>query len=800
MEQLKYFFRTSIRNLFIHKKFTVINIIGLSIGLMVSLLILLYVRYETSFENFNPNAKSIYRVVEKNIQDGTVGEATPLALSDVLKSDFPEVDKVIGLMKTSKDVKVGDNNFENLKGAIVEKDFFDLFHIPLISGNQSTIFNDPYEAVVTRTLANKIFGSVNPIGKTFEYENHTFTVTGLVDEIPENSILDFEYFLSDAFRYISYPDLNDRWYEFGLHTFLTFKGNKPSSDFEQKLAQIEDKYYPDFMKNRFTYQLVNFKGSHLNTTIQNDLAPAVSPLYLWILFGIALGILLIAGLNFINISIAAAGKRSIETGIRKVNGASPASLIISFFAETSFVTFISLILAFLGLYLSIPAFESLTGKTIVIDLTDPVFWGGVFGFCFLTILISGIYPAIVLSKPTPAKVLLQSRTGSHNKMTFQKSFVLFQFTLTIALGIVLLSIFKQVHFMQNHEIGFNRENLITIPAYSLGNNGQERLDNANLFSQVLEKYQPQYGYGKASATEFVPGFGFRNLFQIYSEGDTDAKGIEMLSCDVDENFADVFGMQLEQGRFFTKDLATDYNNAVVINEAALKELGWKSIDGKTIGLITTDNKKSVVGVINNINVKSLQYPVEPMIYQFGRHHNFPGYITIRLSQNKNAESIAFIKSKWTELFSEIPFSYESIDEKYRSAYGEEIRLAKITGTFSILAMLLSLLGIFALSTLQSEKRTKEIGIRKVNGAKISEILSMLNKDFVKWVTIAFVIATPIAWFAMNKWLENFAYKTNLSWWIFALAGLLALGIALLTVSWQSWRAATRNPVEALRYE
>ena len=800
MEQLKYFFRTSIRNLFIHRKFTVINIIGLSIGLMVSLLILLYVRYETSFENFNPNAKNIYRVVEKNIQDGTVGEATPLALSDVLKSDFPEVDKVIGLMKTSKDVKVGDNNFENLKGAIVENDFFDLFHIPLISGNQSTIFNDPYEAVVTGTLATKLFGNGNPIGKTFEYENHTFTVTGLVDEIPENSILDFEYFLSDAFRYISYPDLNDRWYEFGLHTFLTFKGNKPSSDFEQKLAQIEDKYYPDFMKNRFTYQLVNFKGSHLNTTIQNDLAPAVSPLYLWILFGIALGILLIAGLNFINISIAAAGKRSIETGIRKVNGASPASLIISFFAETLFVTFISLILAFFGLYLSIPAFESLTGKIIVIDLTDPVFWGGVFGFCFLTILISGIYPAIVLSKPTPAKVLLQSRTGSHNKMTFQKSFVMFQFTLTIALGIVLLSIFKQVHFMQNHEIGFNRENLITIPAYSLGNNGQERLDNANLFSQVLEKYQPQYGYGKASVTEFVPGFGFRNLFQVYPERDTDAKGIEMLSCDVDENFADVFGMQLEQGRFFTTDLATDYNNAVVINEAALKELGWKSIDGKTIGLITTDNKKSVVGVINNINVKSLQYPVEPLIYQFGRHHNFPGYITIRLSQNKNAESIAFIKSKWTELFSEIPFSYESIDEKYRSAYGEEIRLAKITGTFSILAMLLSLLGIFALSTLQSEKRIKEIGIRKVNGAKISEILSMLNKDFVKWVAIAFVIATPVAYYAMHKWLENFAYKTTLSWWIFVLAGLLALGIALLTVSWQSWRAATRNPVEALRYE
>ena len=788
MEQLKYFFRTSIRNMFIYRKFTLINIIGFSIGLMVSMLILLYVRYETSFDNFNPNAKNIYRIVEKNIQDGTVGEATPLALSDVLKSDFPEVDRVIGLMKTFKEVKVGDNKFENLKGAIVEKDFFDFFHIPLISGNQATVFKDPYEAVVTHKLANKIFGDNNPIGKTFEYENHIFTVTGLVNEIPKNSLLDFEFFLSDKYRYISYPDLNDRWYEFGLHTFLTFKGNIPPSNFEQKLAQIEDRYYPDFMKNRFTYQLVNFKGSHLNTTIQNDLVPAVSPL------------LIIAGLNFINISIAGAGKRSIETGIRKVNGASPVSLIISFFAETSFITFISLLLAFLGLYLSVPAFESLTGKNVVIDLTDPVFWGGVAGFCILTVLISGIYPAVVLSKPTPAKVLLQRKTESHNKMTFQKSFVMFQFTLTIVLGIVLLGIFKQVHFMQNHEIGFNRENLVTIPAYSLGNNGNERLDNTNLFTQELEKYQSRYGYGKASVTEFVPGFGFRNLFQIYPEGNMDSKGIEMLSCDVDENFANVFGMHLKQGRFFSKDLASDYNNAVIINEAALKKLGWNSVEGKTIGLITRDNKKMVVGVINDINVKSLQYPVEPMIYQFGRHHNFPGYITIRLNQNKKAESIAFIKTKWTELFPDIPFSYESIDDKYNSAYGEEIRLAKITGTFSVLAMLLSLLGIFALSTLQFERRIKEIGIRKVNGAKVSEILNMLNRDFVKWIVIAFVVASPVAYYALHKWVKNFAYKTGLGWWIFALAGLLALGTALLTVSFQSWRAATKNPVESLRYE
>ena len=800
MEQIKYFFRTSICNLLFRRKFTVTNLIGLSIGLMVSLLILLYVRYETSFENFNPNAKNIYRIVEKNTQDGTVGEATPLALSDVLKNDFPEVDKVIGLMKTYKAVKVGENKFEDLKGAIVEKDFFDFFNIPLTEGNSTTIFKDPYEVVVTSKLAEKLFGDVNPIGKTMEYENHIFTVSGLVNEIPKNSILNFEFFLSDKFRYVSYPDLNDRWYEFGLHTFVTFKKDIIPDGFEQNLARIEDKYYPDFMKNRFTYEVIAFKGSHLNTNIQNDLVPAVSQFYLWILFGIATGILLIAGLNFVNISIATSSKRNIETGIRKVNGASSSALIYSFFAETAFLTIISLVLAFGGLYFATPAFESLTGKTILVDLGDPVLWLGVAGFCFLTIVLSGIYPAVVLSKPTPAKVLLRNKMESSNKLTFQKSFTMFQFALTIALAIILFAIFKQVRFMQNHETGFNRRNLLAIPAYSLGSYGPERLNNANLFTRELEKYQSQYGFGKASVTEFVPGFGFRNLFQVYPDENADVQGIEMLSCDVDENFADVFGMHLKQGRFFSKDLATDYSNSVVINQAALKKLGWKSIEGKTVGLISKDNKKHVVGVINDINVKSLQYHVQPMIYQFGRHHNFPGYITLRLNQNQRAEAMAFIMSKWEELFPEVPFTYESVEEKYRSAYGEEIRLAKITGTFSVLAMILSLFGIFALSTLQFEKRTKEIGIRKVNGAKVSEILTMLNKDFIKWVAIAFVIATPIAYYAMNKWLENFAYKTTLSWWIFALAGLLALGIALLTVSWQSWRAATRNPVEALRYE
>ena len=353
--------------------------------------------------------------------------------------------------------------------------------------------------------------------------------------------------------------------------------------------------------------------------------------------------------------------------------------------------------------------------------------------------------------------------------------------------------------MRNHDTGFNKENLITIPVQSLGQNGNERLKNTAILVQALEKYQSQYGYGKASVTEFVPGFGFRNNFKIYPEEAAFSEGMELLSCDVDENFSEVFGMHMVKGRFFSKDYSTDID-AIVINETAWKKLGWKSLEGKGVGLFTKDNRKEVIGVINDINVRSLQFPVSPMIYQFGRHHNFPGYVTVRINPDKRSETIDFIKKQWTELFPGIPFGFESVDEKFRNAYGEEQKLARITGVFTILALFLSILGIVALSILAVERRIKEIGIRKINGAKTAEVIAMFNKDFIIWIMVAFVIGCPIAFYVINRYLQNFAYKTFLSWWVFAIAGMIVIGLAIIIVSWQSWRAATRNPVEALRYE
>lgn len=799
MKRFSFFLKISIRNLFNNSRFAWVNIVGLSAGVTISILIMLYVRYETSFESFNPNSANIYRIVTKNLQDGSIGASTPLALSDVLKSDYPEIDKVIGLMRVWDDIEIDHKKYGNLKGAIVESDFFDFFSLPLIAGNKKTIFQDPLEAVITKKLSDILFANTDPLGKTFEYQKNTFTVTGIINNIPSNSIFNFDFFLSDRYRYKYVPKIHEKWYDFGLYTFITFKGNHLPPDFEGKLTNIEKKYFPDFMKNRGNFLVTAFKGSHLNTILQYDLVTGVEPAYLWILSLIAFGILIIACLNFMNISLANARKRYVETIIKKISGASPANLIKDFFTETGILILFSLLISIYGVYLLLPSFRSLIEQNIVVNFSDPLLWTGVAGFGILTMLLSGLYPSIYMSRPSPQKIFLYNKGPERNKLTFQKSFVVLQFTITIILGITQLFIFRQISYMQNHTTGFDRKNLITIPVDYLADNGNERLKKTELFKQVIGKNEAQFGYGKASISEFVPGFGFRNNFKIYTYEGNYTDGMELLSCDVDENFKDVFGMKIIKGRFFSNDYPTD-RDALVINESAYRKLGWDAVDGKAVGLFSKEDRKEVIGVVSDINVRSLQYPVGPMIYQFGRHHMYPGYITLRINTEKKAETIKFFEKQWDELFPGTPFAYESVDEKYRSAYGAEKKLSSITGVFSILAIILSMLGIFALSTLEAERRIKEIGIRKINGARITEVMAMLNSDFLKWVIIAFVLACPVAMFSTHKWLNKFAYRTDLSWWVFALVGILVLAIALLTVSCQSWRAATRNPVEALRYE
>lgn len=799
MNTITYFIKLSFRNLFKRKSFSIINITGLTIGITASLFILLYVRYEISFDNHNPNAENIYRIVEKQKQDGIIYAAAPQPLSVKLNSDFPEIEHAVGISNLTSDVLAGEQRYSAVPIAMTEKEFFTMFNFPLVMGNMENVFEDANSVVITRDFSESIFGNENPLGKTLKFHGHTFEITGIINPMPSNSLFNFKVIVSDKFRYISLPNWDERWWNGGLYTFVTFVNQKPVPNFESKLLDMQEEKYPDYLLNRHEHLVIPFKNSHLNADLLGDLKPAVSPLYMWILGGIALAILIIACINFINISIAAATRRHVETGIKKVIGANTRFLVQSFFVEMGLLVVIGLFLSILLIKALFPHFSQLIDKQISFSLSDPVLWTGLILFGLLAILISGLYPALYLSKPSPIQVFRTKGLSRHGNSRFQKSFVVLQFVVTIALGTGLMFMFKQVNYMKNHDLGFDKENLLILSARATGQNKEQQLKNTDLFIDKLESYQAQYGYSKASVTEFVPGFGYWNNFKIYPQGNLHDVGTELKSAAVDENFVDVFKQKMVMGRFFSSQIAAD-DNALIINEAALKKFGWDDIENKYIGFHDKNNKVPVIGVINDIHINSLQHPIEPMIYRFGAKNNYPGFITFRLNPDRQAETIQFFKSQWEELFPEVPFESKFIADQFNAAYGKEEKLMRIIGIFAGMALFLSLLGIVALSVMFSERKIKEIGIRKVNGARVKEILVMLNSSFIRWITIAFAFACPVTWIVINKWLENFAYKTPMHWWMFILSGALSMIVALITVSWQSWRAACKNPVEALRYE
>lgn len=799
MTSISYFIKLSFRNLFKRKSFSIINIAGLTIGITASIFILLYVRYETSFDNHNPQAGNIYRIVEKQKQDGVIYAAAPQPLSVTLNRDFPEVEHAVGISNLTSDILVAEARYPQVSLAMTEKEFFTMFNFPLIMGDSDRVFRDANGAVITQSFAESVFGNADPLGKTMEIHGNSFEIRGICKNMPSNSLFPFDVMVSDLFRYKMLPNWDDRWWNGGLFTFVTFVNQQVPANFEDMLLNMQQKYYPDYLLNRHEHLVMPFKNSHLNPVILGDLKPAVSLLYMWILGSIAIAILIIACINFINISIAMATKRHVETGIKKVIGANTRFLIRSFLFEMGMLVFIGLVLSMLLIKTLFPYFNQLIDKDITLSFTDPMLWSGLILFGLLAIILSGLYPALYLSRPSPMQVFRTKGLNSRGNSTFQKSVVVLQFVITIALGTGLMFMFKQVNYMQNHELGFDKENLLILSARATGQNKAEQLKNTDLFIEKVKPYQARYQFSKASVTEFVPGFGYWNNFKVYPEGNFHDIGLELTSAAVDENFADVFKREMTMGRFFSGEIASD-DNTLIINEAAFKKFGWKDIENKYIGFHDKNNRVPVIGVINDIHISSLQHPIEPMIYRFGAKNNYPGFITFRVNPEQKPETINFFKSQWNQLFPEIPFESKWITDQFEAAYGEEKKLMSIMGIFAGLALFLSLLGIVALSVLFSERRIKEIGIRKVNGAKVREILVMLNGNFAQWIIIAFVVACPITWFAIRKWLENFAYKTPMHIWIFFLSGSIAMAIALLAVSWQSYRAANRNPVDALRYE
>jgi putative ABC transport system permease protein len=788
--------KTAIRILQSQRKLSILNIGGLTLGLVLTFMIVLLLYYELSFDRFHPDLNSIYEVVTNDFKSGKTNANTPMPLPNTLKNDFANVENTVGIWVTigeDREIIYNGLAYSGFTGASVDKDIFNIFAYELILGNLDEVLDSENKVVVSEKFAKTIFGSENPVGKTITFDRHNFTISGLYKDLPNNSDVQFDILFSDKLR----NQWDNEWWSSAIYTYVKLSKGYKLEDFDKDLKEIPARYFPDFLKGRETFSAVPFAGLHLNNSIEGGLNGATSPVYLSILGFIAFLTLLLACFNFINLTTSSAIKKSKINGIRKVLGAKPGQIISLQMHQSLICALVALLISIPCCYFLLPYFDYLTQRPISDQFGNPEISLIIVGIVLVVALLTGILPGIYFSKISVLKSLANQST--HTKSWLRNGFIVLQFTITTMLILAQFVILKQIGFMQNADLGFDNYNLLVIGVSMIdAENDKQKYERAELFTSEVEKFGAQFGFSKGTITENIPGFYYQNSFTVLPvDGNIDE--CLVTSTSVGDNFLDVYGIKMIEGRFFSNLIKSD-ENAFIINETLMKQIGWNNIEGKYLRYQQDEKVMPVIGVIKDIHTSTLKEPIVPMAYKYGQHNNSPAFVTFRLLNSNSDEVIAQMNNEWMKLFPFVPMQPFFVKDKYLQNYIEEKRVAKIIGNFALFAILISSIGLLGMFLFLIDQRVKEIGIRKVNGAKDFEIIQLLNADFIKWVTLAFIIACPIAYFAMNKWLQNFAYKTELSWWVFALAGCIALLIALLTVSWQTYRAARRNPVEALRYE
>ncbi|QGY44652.1 FtsX-like permease family protein [Maribellus comscasis] len=785
---IKATFRNAIRNKYI----SLLNLFGLSVGITSTLLLILWVSHELSFDHFFANSENIYQVIfmgEQNNKEVKVC-STPQGIGVEAEKLFPEVINFTRIRKHNRAVlKVGDKQFYAEKGFYADSTFFSVFSFEGKFGDLSNSLNKPDQVVIDEYLAAKCFSTKYPVGENISINGRDYTVSAVVKNVASNSHLQFHYLipvlnLSEGWQ-------NTKWTSDNCFQYLVVNHAAKIPELEIKLTNMVTSKFTVWKQLNAFIKLQPLHEIHFRSEYILDYAVLGNKQNVFVLALISFLILLIACVNFTNIFISTSLKRTKSTGIKMASGANKAGIIKEFAFEVLLFIFISFLISFGLIYLMLPVFNNLVHTEMPITIFNLKFVSISFVVIILTLLMSGLFPGLYITRFNVVSVLKSGYTGlKGNKNKLQRSLVTIQFIIAIILIISVLGIQKQVYFLQHKQLGFDKDKVLYVRTYG----ELENIRNIKLMASELSQNPNIVDISSRSSlpTQLVNG----GQMQISSNPDHKVHGERV---EVGEGYFDLMNIKfVEGGQKF--DYSNDQINTCIINEIAAKRLLLKPpYCGQFVFDLNQGHDLKIIGVIPNINTKSLNSEITPCLYTKASNYNGNGVVLFRLAGNLEP-AIKQIKDYCEKNNSAVPFEYHFLDEVYDNLYVNEIQIQKMLIWFSVISILLTSLGLFAMSFFITEKRTKEIGIRKVNGARIFEILTILNKDFVKWVIIALVIATPIAYYAMNKWLENFAYKTTLSWWIFALAGVLALGIALLTVSFQSWKAATRNPVEALRYE
>lgn len=812
---LRNYIKIAIRNLFKNSFYSSINIFGLSIGITTCLLILLYVNHELSYDKFHKDYDRIYRVTAKAKMAGSeteMGVSSP-PLADRLSHDVEEIESITRLLQTHQTIKYNDLVFREDNMLYADSTFFDVFSFNTLQGNPKTMLRDPYSIVLTNETARRYFGEEelsngNVIGKQLLIREETYMITGVLENIPDNSHFSFDLLVSMS---STNEGLSSGWLNMNFFTYLKLREGVNPLDLDDKLMDIVITHIVpqviQFMKmpaeafkdkesvrDFFHYNLQAITSIHLTSDVRGELGINSDKSYVYIFSAIALFIIVIACINFMNLATARGSKRAIEVGVRKTLGSSRFLLTRQFLIESILFSFIATLIA-LGLTEALKhPFSYLTGKVISINIfNEPVILLLIIGFALLVGLIAGSYPAFYLTKFKPVEVLKSSGSTRNNRSLFRNSLVVIQFAISVGLIICTILVTKQLNYVSHKNLGFDKENVIVIEnARALGNN----------FEVFKNKVIGNPHVANVSISQRIPSVLF-NSPVCTPEGD-DAIDIPVFTNEIDYDYIDTYKMEIVKGRNFSMEFPSD-SSAVLINESAVRRFGWfeDGVDpvGKYIQMIRpglgTRSKLYVVGVVKDFNFESLKSDISANVMLLWPKGN---YISIRVKPGDFMGLINEFETTWKEMAPGIPFQYSFLDQRFEDLYQSEQKLSQIFTLFTSIAIFIACLGLLGLAAFTTEQRTKEIGIRKTMGASVTNVIAMLNIEFVKLVLIGLIVGSPIAWYFMDKWLERFIYKTEIGMWPFLLAGTLALLIAVLTVAFLSFKAAIMNPVNSLRNE
>ncbi len=795
---LKSYFTIAIRNLMRNKFFSLINIFGLSVGITCCMLIVLYGKDEVSFDRFHKNKENIYHLTADLINPGSEisrQSSTGMMPGPAFVKSIPELESFTRVQAAYFIIKNKGEVYEQ-EALWADDNLFSVFSFPFVYGNPSSALKDLHSVVISEMLAEKYFGDANAVGKTLELKAgekfETFVVTGVAKNSPQNSSLQVQMILPMKYHQIESDD--KYWMNFFLNTFLVLKPGADIKKVETKMASVyateaapeikemAEKYNS---KERTIYHLQPLLDMHLSKDYPatNGLSHASESIYSYILFGIAGFILVIACINFVNLTVARSLKRAKEIGVRKVIGGERKQLISQFLGESFVLSFLAFIVACILAWLLLPSFNKLANKELAFSyLLDWKLIAGYIGLFILTGLLAGFYPALVLSGFKPVETLYgKLRFSGRNYLS--KSLVVFQFTLSTFLIIATITIYSQFNYLTGFDLGYDAKDVIVM------NTGSIDQQSMNTFKTEL--------YKEPGIKQVTADLGGTRYTMAYVNGEHD---INFNIITADEDYIPLFKIPVVKGRNFSREFASDSTSAIVINEAFAKTAGWREPIGKEVDFYYNDHKKyKVIGVVKDYHFASLKTKIDPQLFVYDPTRHY-GRIYLKVAPGNRGTAISHLQHTYKTLYPSEPFNYAFKDASNREEYEKEEKWKQIIAFSALLTIFISCMGLFGLTALSAEKRAKEIGIRKVLGASVASIVQKLSGEFMKLVLIASVISLPLSWWAMNKWLEDYPYRITLHVTIFGFAIVIALVVALLTVSYQSLKAATANPVKNLRSE